>query len=92
MIGHGVAPGRPSLFATTKQFLDDLGLASLDQLPLLETPLQAAEAFESLVTLEEEHPALQLPDAHPAQPELPMELPETAPQTDANPTLDGNLL
>jgi len=27
--------GRPSLFATTRQFLDDLGLGSLDQLPLL---------------------------------------------------------
>jgi hypothetical protein len=72
--------------------LDDLGLASLDQLPLLETPLQAAEAFESLVSLEQEPPAPQLPDANPAEPELQMELPETAPQPDANPTLDGNLL
>jgi segregation and condensation protein B len=35
-IGHRDAPGRPSLFATTRQFLDDLGLASLDQLPALE--------------------------------------------------------
>jgi segregation and condensation protein B len=92
VIGHREAPGRPSLFATTKQFLDDLGLASLDQLPLLETPLQAAEAFESLVTLEQEPPAPQLPDANPAEPELQMELPDTAPQPDANPTLDGNLL
>jgi segregation and condensation protein B len=36
-IGHRDVPGRPALFATTKRFLDDLGLASLDQLP----PLQA---------------------------------------------------
>jgi segregation and condensation protein B len=35
-IGHREAPGRPALYATTKQFLDDLGLASLDQLPALE--------------------------------------------------------
>ncbi|MFZ6649723.1 SMC-Scp complex subunit ScpB [Undibacterium sp. TJN25] len=35
-IGHRDVPGRPSLFATTKQFLDDLGLASLDQLPPLQ--------------------------------------------------------
>ena len=35
-IGHRDAPGRPSLFATTRQFLDDLGLASLDQLPALD--------------------------------------------------------
>ncbi len=35
-IGHRDAPGRPALFATTKQFLDDLGLTSLDQLPPLQ--------------------------------------------------------
>jgi len=36
VIGHRDAPGRPALFATTKQFLDDLGLASLSQLPTLD--------------------------------------------------------
>jgi segregation and condensation protein B len=35
-IGHRDAPGRPSLLATTRQFLDDLGLQSLAQLPLLD--------------------------------------------------------
>jgi segregation and condensation protein B len=35
VIGHREAPGRPALFATTKQFLDDLGLHSLEQLPAL---------------------------------------------------------
>ncbi|MBT9528430.1 MAG: SMC-Scp complex subunit ScpB [Rhizobacter sp.] len=35
-IGYREAPGRPALFATTKQFLDDLGLASLEQLPMLD--------------------------------------------------------
>lgn len=35
-IGHRDVPGRPSLFATTRQFLDDLGLKSLDQLPPLQ--------------------------------------------------------
>ena len=34
-IGFREAPGRPALLATTKHFLDDLGLASLNQLPLL---------------------------------------------------------
>ncbi|MCZ2495984.1 SMC-Scp complex subunit ScpB [Xylophilus sp. Kf1] len=34
VIGHRETVGRPALFATTRQFLDDLGLASLDQLPL----------------------------------------------------------
>lgn len=36
VIGHRDAPGRPGLYATTRQFLDDLGLASLAQLPTLE--------------------------------------------------------
>src|SRR5262249_13681265 len=30
VIGHREAPGRPALYATTRQFLDDLGLESLD--------------------------------------------------------------
>ena len=36
VIGHREAPGRPALFATTSQFLDDLGLQSLKDLPPLE--------------------------------------------------------
>src|SRR5690606_500759 len=36
VIGHRDAPGRPGLFATTKQFLDDMGLASLSNLPPLD--------------------------------------------------------
>ena len=42
-IGYREAPGRPALYATTKQFLDDLGLASLDQLPALEGAPVSAE-------------------------------------------------
>ena len=41
-IGYREAPGRPALYATTRQFLDDLGLASLDQLPALDGPPTAA--------------------------------------------------
>lgn len=48
VIGHREAPGRPALFATTRQFLDDLGLESLDQLPLLDSPTQVTEAFDRL--------------------------------------------
>jgi segregation and condensation protein B len=33
VIGHRESVGRPALFATTRQFLDDLGIESLDQLP-----------------------------------------------------------
>ena len=50
VIGHREAPGRPALFATTRQFLDDLGLASLDQLPVLDSPAQQAQLLASLGT------------------------------------------
>ncbi|NIC43435.1 SMC-Scp complex subunit ScpB [Aquabacterium sp. A08] len=36
VIGHRDTVGRPGLYATTRQFLDDLGLASLDALPPLD--------------------------------------------------------
>jgi segregation and condensation protein B len=91
VIGHREAPGRPGLYATTKQFLDDLGLASLDQLPMLDSPNQASQAFESLVP-PEELPASQAPEVNPDEPELQMEMPINAPETDAPPSLDGNLL
>ena len=48
VIGHREAPGRPSLFATTRQFLDDLGLESLDQLPLLDSPGKVSDVFSEL--------------------------------------------
>ena len=55
-VGHRETPGRPALFATTKAFLDDLGLRSLAELPALaeldsshllempDAPTKAAEA------------------------------------------------
>jgi len=36
VVGHREVPGRPALLGTTKAFLDDLGLASLSQLPPLQ--------------------------------------------------------
>lgn len=47
VIGHRDAPGRPALFATTRQFLDDLGLRSLGELPPLDSA-QAATALQGL--------------------------------------------
>jgi segregation and condensation protein B len=44
VIGHRDVPGRPALYATTKQFLDDLGLKALDDLPALEQPASHLEA------------------------------------------------
>ena len=37
VLGHRDAPGRPALLGTTAQFLDDLGLKALDELPQLDT-------------------------------------------------------
>lgn len=65
-IGHRDAPGRPALYATTRQFLDDLGLESLDRLPVLDGPPGA----EALVALGKEQVDL-LTD----QGELPLEPP-----------------
>ncbi len=48
VIGHRETVGRPALFATTRQFLDDLGLTSLDQLPALDDPQAQAQALASL--------------------------------------------
>jgi segregation and condensation protein B len=57
VIGHRESVGRPALFATTRQFLDDLGLSSLDQLPALENPHNPLDA---LALLEENGGNLQL--------------------------------
>lgn len=54
VIGHRDVPGRPALLATTKQFLDDLGLSSLEQLPPLQQvgtdvlPDEAAAAVQAM--------------------------------------------
>jgi len=70
-IGFREAPGRPALYATTRQFLDDLGLASLDQLPPLEgpqaDPAAAMAAIEPASLLGEVQAALPL-DAVPMAP------------------------
>ena len=43
VVGHRETPGRPALFATTKQFLDDLGLRAVSELPPLEHISQTLE-------------------------------------------------
>jgi segregation and condensation protein B len=48
VIGHKDTVGRPALFATTKQFLDDLGLESLNQLPILDNSAAQATMLEKL--------------------------------------------
>ncbi len=67
VIGHREAAGRPALFATTRQFLDDLGLQSLDQLPLLDNASEQVSALAALSPV---------PPADPAQSAFPLDEPE----------------
>jgi segregation and condensation protein B len=61
VIGHRETVGRPMLYATTRQFLDDLGVASLDQLPPLEAQHASEGFFEQLTAqVEEEADSSQL--------------------------------
>ena len=57
VIGHRETVGRPGLYATTKQFLDDLGLTSLDQLPLLQSDETPHAMLSNLMAGELEAPA-----------------------------------
>jgi segregation and condensation protein B len=70
VVGHRETPGRPALYATTKAFLDDLGLRSLSELP-------------SLAELDASH-LLENPDAPTETPEaqLALAVPNMAPSPD----------
>ena len=60
VIGHRETVGRPALFATTRQFLDDLGLSSLDQLPTLDSPAAQIQALAALQEPEADDPQMSL--------------------------------
>jgi segregation and condensation protein B len=72
VIGHRETVGRPALYATTRQFLDDLGLGSLDQLPVIESPAQQNALLDAMAEA-----------ANPDQPALPMD----APPAEADPAI-----
>jgi segregation and condensation protein B len=76
VIGHRETVGRPALYATTRQFLDDLGIESLDQLPIVQTPAQQAALIDALDQAAGE-----------GQPALPID--EPADETTAGPSLDA---
>src|SRR5512144_3104767 len=95
-IGYREAPGRPALLATTRQFLDDLGLASLEQLPAIDGAPSAgamlADALPDQPSLIDAQAALvlELPDegspapVADAEPELVPESPPDAPDPAAD--------
>jgi segregation and condensation protein B len=47
VVGHRDTPGRPALLATTRKFLDDLGLRSVSELPPLETINQTVDLVDA---------------------------------------------
>lgn len=68
VVGHRDAPGRPALYATTRKFLDDLGLRSLAELPplaeierMIDAPHEANSAPATW-----ENPAV-VPESHDGQ-------------------------
>ena len=90
VIGHREAPGRPALYATTKQFLDDLGLASLDQLPLLDSPVQQEEAFGMFANrLEEGAEVSSTSDFRAGDAELQLDMPLEPSGPEGDPPLNG---
>ncbi|HEY9096125.1 MAG TPA: SMC-Scp complex subunit ScpB, partial [Hydrogenophaga sp.] len=94
VIGHRETVGRPALFATTRQFLDDLGLASLDQLP----PLEGADVQESSLdrldfeSLSAQMPLEEMGEADPGEEGggAPVETEPAAPLTDE--AVDGDVV
>jgi segregation and condensation protein B len=79
-IGYREAPGRPALYATTPQFLDDLGLSSLDGLPMLEDQGALPAALDDLLTSPAETSEVDAAGAEPA--------PEPRPESTPKPALE----
>lgn len=60
VIGYRETVGRPALFATTRQFLDDLGLRSLDQLPVLDDSVGNMAVLDAMVSVASEQGVLEM--------------------------------
>ncbi|HWK55066.1 MAG TPA: SMC-Scp complex subunit ScpB [Hyphomicrobiales bacterium] len=67
VVGHRDVPGRPAMYATTRQFLDYFNLESLDQLPPL-SEIRDLEEINRGLSLDEDKPAgriIEFPDPEP---------------------------
>lgn len=58
VVGHRDVPGRPSLYATTRQFLDYFGLKSLDELPTL-GELKDLDSLNARLALDEDESTIE---------------------------------
>jgi segregation and condensation protein B len=82
VVGNRETPGRPALFATTKKFLDDLNLRSLEELPPLEELQAALEPAPTLAPIaadsepQEAHPQIEPSEPTPEETQQEPEEPE----------------
>jgi segregation and condensation protein B len=81
VIGHKEVPGRPALYATTKTFLDDLGLRSLQELPPLEDIAKTLDLTPTPPPVSQPEPASQ-----PASQPEPASQPASQPEPDESAT------
>jgi segregation and condensation protein B len=89
VVGHREVPGRPALYSTTRAFLDDLGLRSLDELPPLDDLGSLVESLPEAAAQEE--PTSMLPPVEAESGASPAELEQASPvdQQDEHSTSPG---
>ncbi len=91
VLGHKDVPGKPSLYGTTKEFLDYFNLKSLDQLPTL-AEIKDLDQIHPELALEEDAEGEQAADAESpteAQAEASAEVSDDAQQAEAAEAADG---
>lgn len=97
VVGHRDVPGRPSLYATTRQFLDYFGLKSLEELPTLgelkdiDSLNQALELGDEELIEEREQIAAAKDADEPTTESLFDQLDNETPQTDDQPETDDTI-
>ncbi|MCR6653768.1 MAG: SMC-Scp complex subunit ScpB [Cellvibrionaceae bacterium] len=97
VVGHRDVPGRPSLYATTRQFLDYFGLKSLEELPTLgelkdiDSLNQALELGDEELIEEREQIAAAKDADEPTTESLFDQLDNETPQTDGQPETDDTI-
>ncbi len=84
VLGHKDVPGKPSLYGTTKEFLDYFNLKSLDQLPTL-AEIKDLDQIHPELALEEdaEGEQAETPEGGDTQAEADADVSENAQQTEA---------
>ncbi|KPQ20204.1 MULTISPECIES: SMC-Scp complex subunit ScpB [unclassified Halomonas] len=67
VVGHRDVPGRPAVYATSRSFLDDFGLKTLDELPPMHELVSGEADWQDTLGENDEQPLLQAPPTPEAQ-------------------------